>query len=183
MFSCEHWKCCGYKGGASWICDHQVRQVMLRVMSYWERRSFTILGAALCHGGSHCLSCKATAVLMETTGTAPPGALQGTRLSPLPAPAQHITVDNTWGKLLRFAYRKNGGRNKYFLIIVKYFLWHFSIFLSKHDPEKNGWEAVSEIFSYVFSLTNVVFILIFPVQNKTYCYRNKVLLVLFCLLQ
>lgn len=154
-------------------------------MSCWGRRGFTIwAAAALCHSGSHSVSCKATAVLMETPGTAPPGALQRTWAAVLSlwSSTEHI-VDNTWGKLLGFVYRKNSGRNKYFLILVKYFLWHFQFFFQNKAQKKNWSGVVSEIFSYVFSLTNVVFILIFPEQNKTYCYRKKVLLVLLCLLQ
>lgn len=92
-----------------------------------------------------------------------------------PSSSKVPITDNTWRKWLGFAYRRKSGRNKYFPIVVKYFLWHLSIFLSEHqqNEEKNCPEAVSEISSYVFSLMNVVFILIFPAQNKTHCYRKK----------
>lgn len=77
--------------------------------------------AALCSYRSHWVSHTAIAALIEMPKAHPTRhAPACTVLSPSSS-KMHI-MDNTQGKLLGFAYRKIGARNKYFPIIVKYFL-------------------------------------------------------------
>lgn len=171
MFSYEHWKCCGYKGGAGWICDPWiVRQVVLRVTSSWGRSSFPIwAAAALCHSRSHSVSCQATAVLMGTTGTTPPGALQWTWTALLSPSSSTAPEGNYWG----FPIERMVEEINIFSLFSNISFDIFQFFFQNKTQKKYWSEAVSEIFSYVFSLTNVGFILIFPEQYKPYCYRKK----------